>query len=328
MASAALRSFPRATTLKLIKPTTLSRHSQYRTIYLSSYIVTPKELSNALAKNPKTKIGDSTAPRVIPLCASWFLPNDPDSRKGLQVFKEKRIPTARFFDIDTVKDHDSKYPHMLPTAEVFAKSMENLGIRKDDEVVVYDSQEIGIFSAPRAAWTFRVFGHPKIHILNNFRLWVEQGYPTESGEHTDIPSRATSNYPTPSFDPGMVVNFAEMKDIAKDYGKEGAEGVQVLDARSAGRFAGTEPEPRPGLSSGHIPGSINIPVPELLDPKTKTLLPRDELRKVFKSKDIDPTRPIISSCGTGVTAAVIDAALEAAEYGDSSTRRIYDGSWT
>ncbi len=246
MALAALRSSPRATTFKLANPSTYSRMSQCRSIYLRSYVVTPKELASALDKTPKTKIGEFTTPRVIPLCASWFLPNEPDGRKGLQVFKEKRIPTARFFDIDTVKDHDSNYPHMLPTAEVFAKSMEILGIRKDDEVVVYDSQEIGIFSAPRAAWTFRVFGHPKVHILNNFRLWVEQGYPTESGEHTDIPSGATSDYPTPTFDPGMVVKFAEMKDIARDYGKEGAEGVQVLDARSKGRWAGTEPEPRPG----------------------------------------------------------------------------------
>ncbi|KAI9715252.1 MAG: hypothetical protein M1812_006063 [Candelaria pacifica] len=328
MALAALRSSPRASPFKLTNTTTFWRMSQYRTIHLSSYIVTPKELSNALAKTPKTKIGESTAPRVIPLCASWFLPNEPDGRKGIKVFKEQRIPTARFFDIDMVNDHDSDYPHMLPSPELFAKSMEILGIRKDDEVVLYDSQEIGIFSAPRAAWTFRVFGHPKVHILNNFRLWVEQGYPTESGEHTNIPSGSTSDYPTPNFDPGMVVKFAEMKDIARDYGKEGAEGVQVLDARSAGRFMGTEPEPRPGVSSGHIPGSINIPVPELLDPKTKTLLPGVELRKVFESKSIDPTRPIISSCGTGVTAAVIDAALEAAEYGDPSNRRIYDGSWT
>ena len=94
------------------------------------------------------------------------------------VFKAKRIPSARFFDLDAVKDHESPYPHMLPTAEVFAKSMQDLGIRKDDTLVVYDTQELGIFSAPRVGWTLKVFGHPEVHVLNNFRLWVQQGYPT------------------------------------------------------------------------------------------------------------------------------------------------------
>ncbi|KAI4250086.1 MAG: hypothetical protein L6R40_000258 [Gallowayella cf. fulva] len=295
-----------------------------RRVHLQSYIVTPKALSDALTKNVPTKI--STAPRVIPLCAAWFLPNDPKGRTGQQVFKEQRIPSARFFDLDAVKDHDSPYPHMLPTAEVFAKAMEEIGIRKDDEVVVYDTQELGIFSAPRVAWTLKIFGHTGVHILNNFRLWVEQGYPTESGD-VDAPE-GQSHYPTPSLDVSKVVDFPEMKEVAKDYGKEGAEGIQILDARSKGRWAGTEAEPRPGLSSGHMPGSINVPVPELLGPKTGALLPGDELRKVFLSKGVDPERPIISSCGTGVTAAVIDAALGEADFGRPEVRRLYDGSWT
>lgn len=296
-----------------------------RNISLQSYIVTPKELSNALTKNIPTRV--STAPRIIPLCASWFLPNDPQHRTGLQVFKEKRIPSARFFDLDAVKDHDSPYPHMLPTAEVFAKSMRNLGIHIDDTLVVYDSHELGIFSAPRVGWTLKVFGHPEVHVLNNFRLWVEQGYPTESGDVATTAEPQT-DYPIPSINPGTVVHFAEMKEIAKDYGKEGAEGIQVLDARSRGRWAGTEPEPRPGLSSGHIPGSISVPVSDLLDPKTGALLSEEELQNVFEKKGIDPQKPIVSSCGTGVTAAVIDAALGEAGFGNPQTRRLYDGSWT
>lgn len=299
--------------------------SQRRSVSLQSYIVTPKQLANALTKNAPTKI--STSPRIIPLCAAWFLPNDPDGRTGQQVFRECRIPSARFFDIDQVKDHDSKYPHMLPTVEGFAEAMQNLGIRKDDTLVVYDTKELGIFSAPRVGWTLKVFGHPNVHILNNFRLWVEEGYPTESGDVEAVVERE-SHYPVPIVDPYMVVKFAEMKEIAKDYGKEGAEGIQVLDARSLGRWKGTEPEPRPGLPSGHMPGSISVPVSELLCPKAKTLLPGDELAKLFESKGIDPDKPIISSCGTGVTAAVIDAALNEANWGRSDDRRLYDGSWT
>ena len=299
--------------------------AQHRPLSGESYIVTPKELANAMTKNVPTKI--STAPRVVPICASWFLPNDPEGRTGQRVFKQQRIPSARFFDLDAVKDHDSKYPHMLPTAEGFAQAMKEIGIRKDDEVVIYDSKELGIFSAPRVAWTFKVFGHPSVHLLNNFRLWVEQGYPTESGE-VEVVVEAPSHYPTPQVDPEKVVKFAEVKDIAKDHGKEGAEGIQILDARPQGRWAGTSPEPRPGLSSGHIPGSISVPHSELLDAKTGALLPGDELRRIFESKGIDPEKPIISSCGTGVSAAVIDAALGEADFGYANDRRIYDGSWT
>lgn len=299
--------------------------SHKRDFSLKSYIATPRELSGALTKNVPTKI--STAPRVIPVCAAWFLPNDPKGRTGHQVFKEQRIPSARFFDLDAVKDHDSPYPHMLPTAEGFAEAMRKMGIRRDDEVVVYDTQELGIFSAPRVGWTFQVFGHSGVHVLNNFRLWVEEGYPTESGEIAAVVEER-SNYPVPTIDVSRVAKFAEVKEIAEDHNKEGAEEVQILDARSKGRWAGTDPEPRPGLSSGHMPGSISIPHSELLDGKTGALLSGEELRRVFQSKGVKEDRPIISSCGTGVTAAVIDAALGEAGYGRENDRRLYDGSWT
>lgn len=292
---------------------------------LQSYIVTPKELSEALSKNAPTKI--STAPRIIPLCAAWFLPNDPQRRTGRKVFEAKRIPSARFFDIDAVKDPDSPYPHMLPTEEGFAQAMSELGIKKDDQLVVYDTQELGIFSAPRVGWTLRVFGHPNVHVLNNFRLWVEQGYPTETGEDSSA-STSQSKYPIPIINPDMVINFRGVKEIVKDYGKEGSEGVQILDARSPGRFAGTEPEPRPGLSNGHMPGSINVPLPEILDPSTKAFLPAEELRKVFESKGVDPTKEMVTTCGTGVMAAALETALNEANFGPRDDRRVYDGSWT
>lgn len=153
---------------------------QQRNVTLSTSLVTPAELHAALKKNVPTKI--STSPRVIPLCAAWFLPNDLQGRTGIESFKNSRVPTARFFDLDAVKDHDSPYPHMLPTSEGFAEAMRALGIRRDDEIVVYDTEELGIFSAPRVSWTLRVFGHPKVHLLNNFKTWVKEGYPTESGE--------------------------------------------------------------------------------------------------------------------------------------------------
>ncbi|OTA68621.1 thiosulfate sulfurtransferase [Hypoxylon sp. EC38] len=288
---------------------------------LSSYLVTPKELAEALKKSPPSPI--SPEPRVIPLCAAWFLPND--ERKGIEVFREKRIPKARFFDLDKVIDKRSPYPHMLPSPKTFAEAMSSLGIRKDDTVVVYDSKELGIFSAPRVGWTLRIFGHPKVHVLNNFRLWVEEGYPTESGELYNV---ECNPYPIPQLDESKVATFEQVREVALDYNKEGAEGVQIIDARPSGRFTGKDPEPREGLSSGHMPGSINIPFTAVLDPKTRAFLPKEQLRKLFEEKGVDPSKPIISTCGTGVTAVVIDTALEEAGYGTPETRRVYDGSWT
>ncbi|KAI1638751.1 thiosulfate sulfurtransferase [Biscogniauxia mediterranea] len=288
---------------------------------LSSYLVTPKELSEALKKSPPSPI--SPEPRVIPLCASWFLPND--GRTGLQVFVEKRIPKARFFDLDKVIDKRSPYPHMLPSPKQFASAMSELGIRKEDTVVVYDSKELGIFSAPRVGWTLRIFGHPKVHVLNNFKLWVEEGYPTESGELYSVECNA---YPIPKMDEDKVASYEHVREVAEDYNKEGHEEVQIIDARPPSRFTGKDPEPRPGLSSGHMPAAINIPFTAVLDPKTKAFLPKDQLKKVFQEKGVDPSKPIISTCGTGVTAVVIETALEEAGYGPADQRKVYDGSWT
>ncbi|KXX74289.1 Thiosulfate sulfurtransferase TUM1 [Madurella mycetomatis] len=289
----------------------------------SSYLVTPKELAEALKKSPPSPI--SSEPRVIPLCASWFLPNDPQGRTGIDVFREKRIPKARFFDLDKVIDKRSPYPHMLPNPKNFAEAMSELGIRREDTVVVYDSHELGIFSAPRVGWTMKVFGHPKVHILNNFRLWVQEGLPTESGNVWTV---ECGTYPIPEMDEDKVANFEEVHEVAQDYSKEGSEGVQILDARPYGRWSGKDPEPRPGLSSGHIPGSVNIPIDAVLDPETKAFLPPEELKEVFVKKGVDPAKPIISSCGTGVTACIIETALNEAQYGAPEKRKVYDGSWT
>ena len=292
-----------------------------------SYLVTPSELHEALKKNASSTNTISTASRTIPICGSWFLPNDPQKRTGHQVFKQAHIPGARFFDLDKVADTASPYPHMLPSPEVFRDAMRGLGVNKDDTLVVYDTSELGIFSAPRVAWTLRVFGHEGVHILNNFKLWVEQSYATEEGEGGKVKG---TEYPLPQLDRRKVVGFEEVREIARDANKEGREGVQILDARSKGRWEGRDPEPRAGLSSGHMPGSTSVPVPDLLDSTTKAFLSVGELRRVFEAKGVDPTQTVVSSCGTGVTATVIDAALMVA-YGDGEgrgSRRIYDGSWT
>lgn len=290
----------------------------------SNYLVTPTELSEAIKKNPPNKI--STDPRTVPVCAAWFLPND--GRKGIQTYREERIPKARFFDLDKVIDKHSPYPHMLPDANRFAAAMSELGIRKDDVVVVYDTKELGIFSAPRVAWTMKLFGHPRVHILNNFKKWVDEGLPTEAGEFYTV---ECSPYPIPKEDEIesiKVASFENVREVAQDVNKEGAEGIQILDARSPGRFTGKAPEPREGLSSGHMPGSINIPFNELLDSETKAYKSPEELKKYFQSKGLDPEKPVVASCGTGVTACVIDAGLEVAGFGTSESRRVYDGSWT
>ncbi|CAI4218743.1 unnamed protein product [Parascedosporium putredinis] len=259
-----------------------------------------RELADALEKNPP-KI--SPEPKTVAVCASWFLPND--ERTGIQVFRDMRIPKARFFDLDKVIDKRSPYPHMLPGAKEFALAMSEIGVRRDDTVVVYDSKELGIFSAPR--------------------LWVEGGFPTESGE---LYSVDCCTYPIHAIEEAKVASFEEVKELALNHGKEGSEGVQILDARPTGRWTGKDPEPRPGLSSGHMPGSISMPFNALLDPETKAFLEPEKLRQIFEQKGVDPEKPILSSCGTGVTACVIETALDIAGYGTPESRRVYDGSWT
>lgn len=283
----------------------------------TNYLVSPQEFMQEF------KGSNHNSSRIVPVCAAWFLPNDPEKRSGLQVYKQAHIPTARFFDIDVVKDPDSPYPHMLPSAADFGKHVGNMGIKQDDTVIVYDTQELGIFSAPRVAWTFKVFGHEKVHVLNNFRLYVQQGLPTVSGTPEDEVKGEVTQYTPAIRRPLSVVDYEYMKKLAKG----AITNPIALDARPAGRFKGTDAEPRPGLSSGHMPGSVSMPFPDLLDKDTKAFLPVEQLRKVFEERNIKGDRPVVSACGTGVTAAIIDTA--AAEVGVPENKRmLYDGSWT
>ncbi|OTB03009.1 hypothetical protein M426DRAFT_322236 [Hypoxylon sp. CI-4A] len=286
----------------------------------SSFLVSPKELSEALKQhqhptNPATQ-------RIIPLCGAWFLPTD--SRKGIDSFKSKHIPNARFFDLDKVADPNTPLPNMLPSASDFAAAMSDLGIRPADVVVVYDSHELGIFSAPRVAWTFQVFGHRNVHVLNNFRLWVDGGYPTESGDWESV---SASIYPVPIKDESKIISFEELKDHFLSVGAEIHSRWQVLDTRPAGRWGGKDPEPRPELASGHMPSSINVSLAEVLDLETRAFLSGPELQALFKGKGVNPQQPIITSCMSGITAAVLSVALQVASYGDENNRKLYDGSW-
>ena len=253
------------------------------------------------------------------------MPNDEGKRTGLKSYMEAHIPQARWFDIDYIKDDKSEYPHMLPKAYKFAAACSQLEIKHDDTLLVYDTQELGIFSAPRVAWTFKAFGHEKVHVLNNFREYVRQGFPTVSGhfkQHLDTTTK-TPYHMDRSVKPRRVADFGYVQNIAR--GEK--PGSVVIDARSKGRFDGTTPEPRPKLPSGHMPNSINLPFTDLLDPQTKAFLPADKLRSVLSNAGVDQQWPLVSSCGTGVTAAIVDTALAEAGYPDAQ-RFLYDGSWT
>lgn len=280
-------------------------------------LISPAELETALETRKVTQ------QPIVPLSAAWFLPNDPEGRTGPSSFETCRIPGSRFFDLDKIKDPNSPWPHMLPDSRTFANAAGKLGIRRTDTVVVYDTAELGIFSAPRVAWTFKVFRHPKVHVLNNFKLWVEEGRPTESGkpESVEPTSYEIPKDWSPSND---VVSFEEMQDKVKN-AREQRESPILVDARPAGRFHGTSPEPRPGMPSGHMPGSISLPFSDVLDAQSKVVLAPEHLGRILKEKGIPENAEIVSSCGTGVTAAIVDLAIREAGWRKG---RLYDGSWT
>ncbi|KAF3903946.1 hypothetical protein ABW21_db0206329 [Orbilia brochopaga] len=294
-------------------------------------LLPPTSLAKALRTNPHYA---SPLPQIIPINATWFMPNDPQKRTGTQSHQRLRIPHSRFFDIDEVKDATSDLPHMLPSAATFATAMRRLKIRRDDWLVFYDSWENGILSAPRAAWTARVMGHEGVSVLNSFKIYVDGKFgPVAEGseglhdyEAREIP--AADEYPMDiAAEKTRVVAFDEMEKLARESTAAGR--TQILDARPAGRFTGADPEPRPGLSSGHIPGSLSVPFGSLLN-SDKALLGPAELRKVLEAAGVeDDGAEKIATCGTGVTAAVVELALEEAGFKeDRGQRRVYDGSWT
>lgn len=224
-------------------------------------------------------------------------------------YLERHIPGAVFFDIDELSDHSTPLPHMLPGAEEFSRSMAELGIGDSMTIVIYE--QAGVFSAPRAWWMLRSFGVERVHILDGgLEAWLAAGQPVESG-----PVKRSKAEFRAKLDASAVKNFAEVQQII---GQKG----QILDARSAGRFAGTAPEPRPGISSGHMPGSTSVPFTELV--AEGRLKSAEGLRELFAAKGVELSQPITTTCGSGVTAAVIALGLEMA---GASQVSLYDGSW-
>ncbi len=261
-------------------------------------LVSPAWLAARL-DDPGTVVLDATLPPV-----GVTPPVDTRAR-----YRAAHIPGAVFFDIEELSDHATALPHMLPTPEAFAKSMAALGINDLMRIVIYEQQ--GVFSAPRAWWMLRTFGAEHVHLLDGgLEGWIEAGLPIS----TEQVSRATAEFDA-RLNRTAVVDFAQLQ-------KQLAARAQVLDARSAGRFAGTAPEPRPSLPSGHMPGAMSVPFTELVE--GGRLKSADELRALFAAKQVDLSVPVTTTCGSGVTAAVVALGLEIA-----GARRVslYDGSW-
>jgi len=242
---------------------------------------------------------------------TWHMPQL--GRDARAEFREAHLPGAVFFDIDAIADRTRGLPHMLPGAAQFARQVgAALGIGPDDLVVAYDTR--GVVSAARVWWTFRAMGHARVAVLDGgLPRWRAAGRPVEGGEPAPAPRRYRAR-PRPA----LVRSLAQMR------ANLGTRREQVLDARSAGRFAGTEPEPRAGLRGGHIPNSLNLPYDTLYRPDG-TLLPPDELERRFRASGLDLGRPGATTCGSGVTASVLALGLHVL---GKKTVAVYDGSWS
>ena len=242
------------------------------------------------------------------------LPPAGDGERDVRAeFAQRHIPGAVFFDIDGIADRESALPHMMPDAETFAASVGALGIGNGTRVVVYDTH--GLFSAARAWWMFRAFGHDDVAILDGgFPKWVREDRAIEPGAPQPPPARFDAR-----LDPGMVRDFDQV--LANIESRD----AQVIDARGSPRFTASAPEPRAGLRGGHIPGSVNLPYPDLLKAEDGTLLAATDLAKAFSQAGADLARPVITTCGSGVTAAALVFALHLLGKDDAA---IYDGSWS
>ena len=250
-------------------------------------------------------------PEVRAVDATFFLPTV--ARDAAAEFAQCHIPGAVFFDIDAIADRNTDLPHMLPDAATFSREVGCLGIGNGTHVVVYDLHG-GCAAAARLWWTLRAFGHERVAVLDGgLPKWQREGRPTETG--TPTPEEARFEAKT---NPAMVRGADDLlANIA-------SRAFQVIDARSAGRFAGAEPEPRPAKKAGHIPGSVNQPFNALMDPKAGVVRPADEVAAAFERAGVDRTRPIVTTCGSGVTAAFLSFGLYLIGVENAA---VYDGSW-
>jgi thiosulfate/3-mercaptopyruvate sulfurtransferase len=248
-------------------------------------------------------------PNLVVVDGSWYLPNQ--NRDPQAEYLAGHIPGAVRFDIDAVKDKSSSLPHMLPSPEEFAEAVGAMGISQDMIIVVYDGA--GLFSAPRVRWTFQVFGASNVSILEGgFPAWQSEGRPVETGpERPRVPRTFT-----PSFNASVVADAAAVQEALQ------SGSAQVVDARPADRFRGEAPEPRPGLRAGHIPGSLSLPFGHVV--KDGKLRDKAGIEQALRETGFDPGKPVITTCGSGVSAAILGVALEVAGH---PIKAIYDGSW-
>ena len=252
------------------------------------------------------RLGD---PGVVIVDGSWYLPAM--KRDGFKEYQAAHIPGAVYFDIDEISDHGSVLPHMLPSPEAFALHMRRLGIRDDATIVVYDGA--GIFSAPRVWWTFRVFGAKEVFILDGgLPKWRAENRPVEAGMTVRKPADFK-----PTFERSLVANLDRVEQALN------TRSAQVVDVRPAARFRGEAPEPREGVRPGHMPGSMNVPASELME--NGTLASPEKIRAALEAGGVDPEKPVIASCGSGVSAAVLWLALDAI---GKPPQALYDGSWS
>ncbi len=251
------------------------------------------------------------APDVRPVDASWYMPAM--NRDAKAEYEARHIPGAVFFDIDEIADTESGLPHTLPSAEKFSARVRRLGLGDGARIVVYDGA--GLFSAARVWWMFRIFGHDDVAVLDGgLPKWLGEGRPTESDPPIPRERHFTARVNTP-----LVRDLEQMKaNLA-------AAREQVVDVRSAGRFAGTEPEPWPELRGGHIPGSLNLPFERLLDADSGAMLPVEEIAARFEEAGVDLARPVVATCGSGVTAGILALGLHLLGHRDYA---VYDGSWS
>jgi thiosulfate/3-mercaptopyruvate sulfurtransferase len=248
-------------------------------------------------------------PEVTIVDGSFYLPAL--KRDAKAEYLAGHIPGAVFFDIDAIADHSTELPHMLPGTTQFSKEVGALGIGRDDTIVVYDG--VGFGGAPRVWWTFCIFGAKNVYILDGgLPKWKAEGRPTESGPAHRTPRRFEAE-----LDTGKVAIASDVQLALLD------QSAQVVDARPADRFRGEAPEPRPGVRPGHIPGALNVPVTGLIE--NGRLIAADKIAEKFKAGGVDVSKPVITSCGSGVTAAALWFALDAI---GKPPKQLYDGSWT
>ncbi len=250
-------------------------------------------------------------PGLVILDGSMHLPTAKRDPKA--EYLAEHIPGALFFDIDDIADDKSPLPHMLPEGPKFASRVKQMGIGDGMHIVAYDSE--GLYSAARVWWMFRAMGHEEVRVLSGgLKKWKAEGRPLEDGE----PRRRSERHFTATLNAGLVRDVGDIKGLIA------SKAAQVVDARAAPRFEGSVPEPRAGLRSGHIPGSRNVPFASLLNPDG-TLKPAAALGAIFAKAGVDAGKPVVASCGSGVTAGVIALALAVLGRPDAA---VYDGSWT